>query len=164
MRRWAIGWLIVVALVGCGCAPKDKVAPQTAELACRFTARYRDLTVAGTLARYGAGTLSLTFSEPATLKDVTAVWDGQQVTLSLYGMSFSTDPAAIPESALGQELVAVLDTAARGEGEARTDGDTLVLEGTVSGKDYALVCDGESGVPLSLSVPALPLTAQFEYE
>lgn len=163
MRRWGAG-LLAAILIGCvGCAKKPQAVPDTAQFACDFTATYREMRVAGSLKRYGAGTLSLTFTEPETLSGLAAVWDGEAVTFSLHGLSFSADPAVLPESALGQELVAVLDGALRGEGDCRTEQGKLVVNGTVNGTAYTLVCDGESGKPVSLSVPSLPLEATFIY-
>ena len=163
MRRWAAMGLAMVITVCLGCTPKPSVSPETADFACDFTATYRDLQVAGELARYGAGTLSITFTAPETLEGVTAVWNGESVTFSLYGLSFSADPATLPETALGGELVAVLDNALNGTDACRAEGDTLLLEGTSPSGSYTLTCHGESGLPLALSVPSLPLTATSSY-
>lgn len=161
--RQGIAAFLGILILCVGCAPQPLATPDTATLACEFSATYREMRVAGELKRYGAGTLSLTFSEPETLDGVTAVWDGERVTLSLYDLSFSADPAAIPESALGQELLAVLDSTLRGEGERTVENGSLVVRGTINDTAYTLTCDGESGKPLSLSVPDLPLQATFSY-
>lgn len=161
-----LGALLAVMLtVMVGCHPQTpRVQPNTAEFTCDIRAAYKELAVAGSLTRHSAGTLELKFTEPSTLDGLTAVWDGETVTMHLYGLSFTADPTSIPESGLGQELVAVLDAALRGEGEREIgEGGTVVLTGETAAGAYTLVCDGNSGYPLSLSVPALPLSAEFNY-
>ena len=96
-RRW-VALLAVMLTVMVGCHPKTpRAQPNTAEFSCDIRAIYKELAVAGSLTRHSIGTLELAFTEPATLNGLTAVWDGETVTMHLYGLSFSTDPAAIPE-------------------------------------------------------------------
>lgn len=161
MRRWVTG-ILLGCLLCTGCSPHPSTPPQTASFTCRFTARYHQLETQGTLTRYGAGTLSLAFTHPDTLSGLAAVWDGETVTCSVHGITFSTN--TVPELALVKQLANVLDSALRGEGSSQRTDQHTVWEGTANGAAYTLVCDKESGLPLSLSVPSLPLEATFTYE
>ncbi len=161
MRRAAcIVVCLLVLLTGCS-GSKPAADPVSEGFSCTVQAVYRDMTVAGTLTREAAGTLTLAFTEPDTLSGLTARWDGETVTLSMYGLEFSVDPATVPESALGEEIIAAFDTALRGEGERTTEDGKLVITGNGSNGAYTLTFDAETGVPLSLSVPSLPLSATF---
>ena len=160
MRRLA-GLALCAILLLTGCRSQQAAEPVSHDFSCTVQAVYRELAVEGTLTRTSAGTLTLVFSEPPTLDGLTARWDGETVTLSMYGMSFSVDPAAVPESALGEELLAAFDSALRGEGEQRIENGKRIVSGNGANGAYTLVFDAASGVPLSLSVPSLPLTATF---
>ncbi len=162
MRRIALCvmglWLLT--MTGCRRA-KPAAEPVGAFFSCRVQAEYRDMAVEGTLEREAAGTLAVTFSQPETLAGLRACWNGETVELSWHGLSFSMDPDTVPEGALGEELLAVWDATVRGEGErTRQNGNTVIAGEGANGR-YELVCDAETGWPLSLSVPALPLQATF---
>ncbi len=162
MRRCAVWMVLVVLCLTAGCRGSAPAAePVGEQFTCTIQALYRDLAVEGTLTRATAGTLTLEFDKPDTLKGLTVRWDGDTVKLSMLGLDFSIDPNTVPESALGKEIIAALDTALRGEGERKLTDGKLVVAGNGANGAYELVCDGNSGVPLSLSVPSLPLTVTF---
>ena len=160
MRRW---WCVLAALMLLltGCRPAKYAQPQTVDFSCNIEATYRDLAVEATLTRYGAGTLVLAFEQPDTLRGLTARWDGEAVTLSLYGLEFTADLPSVPESALGNELVAALDAALRGEGEQQCENGVLTLCGSTSSGEFTATFDAESGLPLTLSMPQVLLTVRF---
>lgn len=164
MNRGLTGWLLgLVLLMGwlSGCRPATTAPPAATDFACRFSAVYGDLSAEGTLTRRSAGTLELTFSEPATLEGLTVIWDGAQVTFSLYGVQFAVDAAHIPEQALGEAVREALDSVLQGNTDLRREGGTAVLEGTGPAGSYTLVCHGETGYPMTLTVPDLELTVSF---
>lgn len=161
MRRAAL-WSLCILVLLSGCAVKRPSAEPVSEaFTCTVKATYRDIPVQATLSREAAGTLKLEFHEPATLNGLTARWDGENVTLTMYGLSFSVDPSTVPESALGEELLSVFDTVRRGEGERDTQNGTLTVRGNGKNGEYTAVFDADTGHPISLSVPSLPLTAEF---
>lgn len=159
MRRLA--WLLAAMVLLTGCSRRTAAEPIGEGFSCAVEAVYRELQVRGTLTREAAGTLTMQFTAPDTLNGMTARWDGSDVTLTMHGMSFAMDPASVPESALGEEIVAAFDAALRGEGErTQKDGKLTVRDQGANG-EYTLVFDADTGHPLSLSVPSLPLTATF---
>lgn len=161
MRRVAVCLVCVMVLLA-GCAVKrPPTEPVSEGFTCTVQATYRDIPIQATLTRETAGALTLEFHEPSTLNGLTARWNGEEVTLSMYGLSFSVDPATVPESALGEELLAVFDTVRRGEGERNAENGTLTVNGNGENGEYTVVFDEKTGYPLSLSVPSLPLVAEF---
>lgn len=162
MRRGALCVMGLWLLMMTGCRSSQPAAePVGAFFSCHVEAVYRDITVVGTLKREAAGTLAITFSQPETLEGLSACWNGETVELSWHGLSFSMAPEAVPEGALGEEMMAVWDATVRGEGErTEQDGQTVICGESSSGS-YELVCDAETGMPLSLSIPSLPLQAEF---
>ncbi len=164
MRRTAVSLLVFLFCVLCagGCAPKQQVPqPMAADFLCEFRANYRELTVAGTLTRYTAGTLLLAFSQPETLSGLTAEWNGETVKLSFLGLEYTVSPEVVPEAALGKELTAVLDAALRGEGERKQEGAAVTVTGMVGEHTYTYVYDSQTGAPQSLVIPSLPLSMTF---
>ena len=162
MRRGAALIVCLLMLLATGCRQTTPAAePVGSGFTCRIYADYKDIDVEGTLVRQTAGTLKLTFSAPESLAGMTAVWDGEAVELQMSGMSFSVDAATVPEGALGEEIVAVLDAAIRGDGERTQEDGKLIVRGSGHNGAYELVCDAKTGVPLSLSVPSIPLAVTF---
>ncbi len=163
MRRFvAFPLLLLFLFGGVGCRKVNPAPPITTDFSCEFRAVYRELAVAGTLSRRSAGSVSLQFTEPSTLNGLTATWDGESVTLSLLGLTYTVSPESVPEAALGKEVLSVLDAALRSEGKAAQDGDIVTLEGVCNNHDYTYRYHAQSGAPMHLSVPALPLTVTFE--
>ena len=159
MRRLA--WVLAAVMLLTGCSRRTAAEPIGEGFSCAVEAVYRELQVRGTLTREAAGTLTMQFTAPDTLDGLTARWDGGDVTLTMHGMTFAMDPASVPESALGEEIVAAFDAALRGEGERTKKGDTLIVRDSGANGEYTLTFDAKTGQPLSLSVPGLPLTATF---
>ncbi len=160
MRRLWV-WLSIVIIGLTGCAPQKAAPPQTTNFSCAIRATYDRMTVAGTLTRYTAGTLQLAFTEPATLDGLTVSWDGELVTLGMRGLTYQVDPDDVPESALGNEVIAILDAAMRSELKGVVEDGKQIFDSVGKNGEYQLVCDAETGVPLSLSVPDLGLYAEF---
>lgn len=161
MFRRVVALCLAFALVLVGCNRKKSVEPVAVDFMCNFKAQYNDLTAVGTITRRTAGTLLLEFSEPETLNGLSAEWDGEKVTLRYLGLSYDVDPATLPENALGEGLLSAFDAALRGEGE-RTEADGKVTVSGLSGNStYTYVYDAQTGVPLSLTVPSIPLTVTF---
>lgn len=154
--------LCLVLLVLAGCRPQKPTEPVATDFVCEFRAEYNDLAATGTLTRRTAGTLLLEFSEPETLNGLSAEWDGEKVTLKYLGLSYDVDPAKLPENALGEGLLTAFDTALRGEGERQEADDKVTVKGLSGNIEYTYVYNAISGAPLSLSVPAIPLTVTFE--
>lgn len=159
-RTLAVCLVLLAVLSGCRFSTKT-AAPIAVDFTCQFRAQYENMTAAGTLTRHTAGTLKLDFFEPETLSDITVEWDGEDTRLKYKGLSFRVDPDAIPESALGNELITVFDAALRGEGDCRTEKGIATLRGSENGTAYVYTYDVTSGVPISLSVPSIPLSVTF---
>ena len=164
MRKWVTvlvaGWLCLCAA---GCKKQVAAPAATTDFSCNIQAVYDQLAVTGTLVRRSAGTLELAFTSPETLNGLTAVWDGEDVTLQMHGLSFSVNADALPEQALGDGVLAALDSVLDGAMTPTLEGDTAVYEGTVEQGAYTLVCDKQSGKPLSLTMPSLKLQVTFDY-
>ncbi len=157
-RRVAVFCVFVCCLLT-ACRPTKPIEPLSVDFSCDFRAEYQTLTVQGTLTRHTAGTLQLTFTEPETLRDVSADWNGEDITLHYKGLSFSAD--ALPERALGEQLIRAFDAALSGEGKREQNNDTVILNGTAAGNTFTYIYHASNGEPLSLSVPSLPLTVTF---
>lgn len=161
MPRRLFAVCLLVCLLLTGCRRQPAVEPLGLDFTCDFRAQYNDLAAAGTLTRHTAGTLKLDFSEPETLKGLSAEWDGESVTLHYLGLTYSVDPKKLPESALGEQLIAAFDAALRGEGTSEESNGKVTVTGSVSGAAYTFIYDKQSGAPLSLAVPSIPLSVTF---
>lgn len=162
-RLAALGCCLVLFLSACrsggGDAPPD---PITTDFSCEADIQYRDMQVKGTLSRSSAGTLSLTFSEPDTLKGITAQWNGDTVKASLYGLSFDLSPDTLPAGALGSVLTDALDAVLRTPAAGTLTEEGFCWEGSGQNGSIEVLSDPEDGSLLSLEIPSVPLTASFE--
>ena len=163
MRRWLVwcccGWLIW--LTGCQAVTDENAAPVTTGFSCEAAIRYKDMDITGLLTRSGAGTLSLEFLSPDTLKGIVATWDGEKVTASLYGMSIDLPPDTLPASALGSALTEALDAAFLAPEQGQLTEEGFRWEGVGPNGTMVLLTDPEDGSLRSLSLPQIPLTVSF---
>lgn len=135
--------------------------PVTTGFECDADLTYRDMQVKGHLTRLTTGTLTLDIDEPETLKGMTMQWDGETVSVKMYGLSFGLDPAAVPETALGRSLLAALDAALHPSGEGKVTENGLVTNGEAAGGTFTITSDPETGSLLSLELPSAQLKATF---
>ena len=161
MSHRIVALCLAFTLVLVGCNPKKPVEPVAVDFVCDFKAQYNDLTATGTLTRRTAGTLVLEFSEPETLNGLLAEWNGEKVTLKYLGLSYDVDPATLPESALGEGLIKAFDAMLRSEGERSENDGKITVSGLSGTAQYTYVYDAQSGAPLSLTIPSIPLTVTF---
>lgn len=163
-RRFAACLLLLAACLCClsACTRHDPPQePVAAGFECDVALHYRDMDVKGHLTRVSAGTLKMDIAEPASLKGMTMEWDGETISVKMYGMTFGVDPATIPESALGKGLLDVFDAIVR-----KKDGGTLTDEGLKTAGDslngeFEVLSDPTTGSLLSMKIPELNLSAEF---
>ncbi len=151
--------LCALTLFGCGRRQPDNAAtPVTSGFSAQAAIRYHELQLQATVARGADGKLALTFHLPKTLSGVTLGWNGQDMTMELGGMSVKVPTEQVPQGALIQRLLQVLT--ADHSGGAVTD-EGYVLQGEIEGEAYTLVCHPDTGLPVSLSLPAEELEVIF---
>ncbi|MBQ5840803.1 MAG: hypothetical protein IIW40_02490 [Clostridia bacterium] len=163
MKRWILS--VVTALtvcmvtVGCGIGhPNNTAQPVTDGFTCRAEIQYHELELHAQLSRQDDGKLLLAFSLPKSLSGVALGWNGSAMTMELGGMSVAVPADRVPQGALIQRLLQVLSTTPSG-GSVTDEG--YVMTGDVDGEAFTLVCDPQTGLPRSLSLPTEELEAAF---
>ncbi len=153
-----VGLFVIGGMVGCG---KNTVAvqPVTSGFSCDVSADVQGMTVKGTLSRETTGQLCMQVTEPPSLRDVMVEWDGTTMTMQLGGVSIPVEAAHVPQGALVKQVLAVL-TAAPSKTTATDEG--TVVDGVVDGKPFSIVCDSDTGLIRSLSIPQDDLTVTFD--
>ena len=155
----ALAAALLVCLSGCGSThPDNTVHPVTTGFSCDTTIHYHEMELQGTLTRDAGGALTLSFSMPKTLDGVSIGWDGTAMSMELGGMRIAVPTDKVPQGALVQRLLQVL-AAEHGDGTVTEEG--YVISGDVGGDAYTLVCDPDTGLPDTLSLPAEELEATF---
>lgn len=163
LRRFAALCLtFAVFLSACACSrPKPAEKPITIGFECNAAIRYGDMNVKGHLKRSTAGTLEMDIDEPETLKGMSMVWNGEKITLKMYGLSFDVSPDNIPQSALGLSILKALDAMLSDKGSGRITGDGFTTSGVFNGSKFEIVSDPSTGKLLSLKIPSIELSADF---
>ena len=134
--------------------------PVSTGFECDVSLTYRDMDVKGHLTRLTAGTLVMDITEPQTLEGMSMKWDGQTISVNMYGLSFGVDPEAIPETALGKSILDSLD-GVTADGERIVTDEGVLTKGNAAGGEFTFVSDPETGNLLSLTIPSVNLTATF---
>lgn len=159
MKKWVslvAVTMLCLSLIGCG----KEVTPTLPEngFTGQVSVQYKEMLVEGQLTCGSDGSLSLACTQPKSLKGITFGWDGTGMTVGLGKMQVAMPAESVPQSALIGCLARVL-TADHPEGTL-TDGG-YVLSGRAGDTAYTLVCDPDTGLPVSLSVPEEELSAAF---
>ncbi len=163
MKRWFMATLALLLLCGMlgGCTskhPDNTAQPVTVGFSCRTIIQYHELELQAQLSRQESGKLLLAFSLPKALDGVVLGWNGEAMTMELAGMSVTVPTDRVPQGALIQRLLQVL-CASPSDGTVTDEG--YVMTGEIDGEAYTLVCDPQTGLPRSLSVPTEELEATF---
>lgn len=165
MKRWlrifAVGLTagVLFSCVGCGKKSPDNAAkPVVQGFSCEATIHFKEMEVASQLTRKQDGKLTVAFQKPKSLSGVTLGWDGKKMTMEMGGMSMTLPEDKVPEGALARSLLQVL-AAEHGKGTHTEEG--YVISGEAEGKAYVLVCDPNTGLPRSMSLPEEDLSAAF---
>jgi len=153
--------IMLFSVVSCT-RPAQNFTKVSTDFTCGFDADYKDMKIKGALTRYTAGTLKLDIEEPNTLKGMVMEWDGEKVTVKMYGISFDVSPDTIPQSALGHIIGLALDSslAAHGQEGVEVDGG-VEITGDSSIGEFVLGIDSDTGFVRSLSVPSQQLDIRF---
>ena len=151
--------LVTVLLCLSGCGKKTTIEPITDGFTAQATIRYKEMDVKGQFTCSTDGRVTMVFTEPKSLDGVTLGWTGTQMQMQLGGMAIAVAEDSMPDGGLIRCLVEVLSNVEPKQG--KQDGKDYVISGEAEGKAYTLVCDAETGLPKSLSVPDENLTATF---
>ena len=150
---------VTVLLCLSGCGKKTTIEPITDGFTAQATIRYKEMDVKGQFTCSTDGRVTMVFTEPKSLDGVTLGWTGTQMQMQLGGMAIAVAEDSMPDGGLIRCLVEVLSNVEPKKG--KQDGEDYVISGEAEGKAYTLVCDAETGLPKSLSVPDENLTATF---
>ena len=157
-KRVCLAAVTALVLCLCGCTHETTTQPITDGFTGQVSATYREMEVGGTIHCTEDGKMTLSFSLPKSLQGVTLGWDGEEMTMALGKMEMTIPEDKVPQGALVRCLLQAL-SATHPDGSETEAG--YVVEGQADGVSYTLVCDPDSGLPLSLTVPSEELTATF---
>ncbi len=158
-------FLSIVLLSGCRsnnqAAKTQPQNPNTFE--ADITVNWEDATFKGHLTRGSAGTCSLKFTEPGSLKGMEFILSGDTLKVAYAGLSFAIDPDSIPQASVARTLLNVLDTMVRRDAlHATCKNSVWQYAGTCASGDFIVQVDAQSGLITTLDLPALDLNIQFE--
>ncbi len=144
------------------CFKKNRTEqPVITGFSCDVDVKYQDMNVKGHLTRDSAGTLILDIEEPETIKGLSMHWNGETISLKLYGLSFDVNPETVPQSALGKSLLSVLDAAIGNQDGGEITEDGLMTKGTTVSGEFEILSDPQTGKLLMIRMPSNGLSAEF---
>lgn len=123
---------------------------------------YKELRATATIVQETPRACSVTFSSPASLKDMSFVFREGVVDMAYKGLAFTFDPQSLPGGAAAKIAVAGINRAMKDDGITvdYTEG-ILSLSGIMESGEFSLRLDPESGNLMKLSVPAEELEIEF---
>ena len=151
--------LTLACLCLSGCGKQTTIDPITDGFTAQAAIRYKEMDVQGQFSCSEDGRVTMVFSQPKSLDGVTLGWNGSEMQMRLGGMTIAVAEDSMPDGGLIRCLAEVLASVQPKEGEI--SGGDYVINGDADGTAYTLVCDAETGLPKSLSVPDAALTAEF---
>ena len=105
----------------------------------------------------------ITFVEPKMLDGMKFAMTDDNIKVTYLGMNFNIDPENLSSSIIVSTIVSTFNTIASGSGiTAEVDKNTLNISGTTNNANFLLVLDKKSGNALSLEIPSMNLSAEFE--
>ncbi len=157
--------LSMLLLSGCGSAAAE--TPFSPKLDDAYSVQaemtYQDDNEAKLLlTRYGDENWDAAFSEPSALAGVILSFEGDAVSASYKGLSFTIPKTALPAKSMLVLLIDVLDAIAEEESIPCTKNDdgTWTVSGETEGGNYTLTFQ-QDGTLASFSIPNQPLDIQF---
>ena len=153
-------FLLIVLLVGCSRINPPETPISTC-FKCDAEIQYKDMSIKGHITRVSAGTLKVELTEPASLNGMSMEWDGETISVELYGMTFNVDPSTIPTSGLGESILDALDTTMRTKGNSTLTDEGLKTSATGQNGDFVVLSDPSTGSLISLTIPTINLSASF---
>ena len=142
-----------------GCGKQTTIDPITDGFTAQASIRYKEMDVQGQFSCSADGRVTMVFVQPKSLDGVTLGWNGSEMQMRLGGMTIAVAEDSMPDGGLIRCLAVVLSAVQPKEGEI--SGRDYVISGDADGTAYTLVCDAETGLPKSLTVPDADLTAEF---
>lgn len=109
------------------------------------------------------GTTEVTFVEPKMLEGMSFAVEEDNIKVSYLGMTFNIDPENLSSSIIVSTIVSAFNTVAAGSGiTAEVDKSTLNVSGNTNNANFMLVLDKKTGNALTLEIPSMNLSAEFE--
>lgn len=167
LKRIFAGLLAVCLLSGCAAREQDqKLLEQSLNTPFETTAhlQYQGVDAQMTIQGDGAArSYTLSFTEPASLADVSMVFTKGKVTVRYQDLSVSVKPETLTDGMAGDILMDTLQTALGRENvELTRQDDILTVKGKLdNGGSFELRLDSQTGNFLSLAMPGNDFFMEF---
>ena len=167
MKRISAGLLAVCLLSGCTTGTQDRQLVEeslTAPFESTARLQYQGVDAEVVIQEDGAGkSYTLSFTQPASLADVSMVFTEDKVTVEYQDLSVSVKPETLTDGMAGDLLMQTLQTALGNENVelSREDGVVTVRGQLDAGGSFELRLDSETGNFLSLSMPERGFSMEF---
>lgn len=144
--------------------PKETAAPDLNRLfTCSSEIRYGDFEMSAELKRLGDGMWEVEFSAPKTLAGVKLAYNGDAISASYKGLSFSIPKDAAPVKAVFTMVFRAIDaSAAEPELPFSEEDGILVFEGENEQGKFFISTDKETGDFIGFSMPDYELEIACE--
>lgn len=165
MKKLFIVFLALITIL-CSCSKNSSETEKLAKLANSFTAAvditYNELSISGDISRTADNKISLTVNSPEALKGLTFNFDGNNTTVSYYGISFELPENTASAKACINAISLAIDNALNGTDTTKNQKDgKLEINGKIADGEYTAIINEKTGIPLSIIIPDLNLSCTF---
>ena len=162
MRIRIFAFLFIVIFFS-GCSQKTVFSPEALNdgFSCVVEINYKKTEIKTKLTSKMPGAYCFEIFSPPVLNGLTLDFDGENVTMKYFGISYSAKPENLPETAFADIIKdAVYEASKAKTVNVLKKNGCEVLSGTCKNGKYSLIL--ENGFLKTLSIPGAELTAEFK--
>lgn len=109
------------------------------------------------------GDMTISVIEPDTLNGLTIAYNGDDITTSYKGMSFTMDDSSVVATSIGKIILSAINKASSPSGvEVKMLDSSIVIDGETDQGRFSITLDKNNGNIVSLNVPNLDFICNFD--
>lgn len=167
MKRFLIVLMMMTAILFTSCASRTTMESAEADLGspfeCDMKMIFEDNEFGGKLRKIDTGIWEADFTSPDTLEGVLLSINGNDVTASYKGLSFTVPKKALPVKSVLLNFISAVDKIAESEETEGTENDGIMLiDGENESGEYTLGLDMKTGDLCSFEMKNFGVKMEFE--
>ena len=142
---------------------KNKTEQYAQDFESTANIKYNGLEITATIQKKHSGETIVSFSSPETLKGLNFTVKEDDIKVNYMGMDFHIDPNNLNSSMMVSMMIGVFNNLANNQGiSAKIENNAILITGDTNDMQFEMTLDKTNGNALSLNIPSMGLSAEFE--